>query len=147
MAPDTVVSLVQGANQVGARIRQRKTMASANVGERVDRDAVLKMSLYRHQALKVEFPGYLEQHARSMLVLSLRCMHGPGRVAQSRIEPVRVGAFILEPCHDLTGELQFAEAGVKPGDELRFEPRAVEPGGSRGLIGVDRLALHEQPLA
>jgi len=74
-------------------------------------------------------------------------MHGPGRITQCGIELVHVGRFVFLPDSDVTGKRQFAEVAVEPRNELRFESGAVEPGSGLCLVGIDGLALHEQPLA
>ncbi len=147
MAPDAVIGLVQGTDQIGAGVRESEPVAPTHMGERVHGNAVLVVRFDRHQALKIELLRQLEQYARMMLVLSLPGMHRPGRIAQRCIDFVRVGTFLLQPGRYVTRKRQFAEIRIEPCSELGFEPGSVEPGSGLRLVGVDGLALHEQPLA
>ena len=109
MAPDAVVRLIQRTDQIGTGIGERKTFAPPQMTERVDVYAIFLPGLKRHQFLKVEFPGRLEQYTRGVPVQAFQGVRRPGRVTHGQVKLFGVGRFVVLPLGDESRESKFRE--------------------------------------
>src|SRR5438874_12023112 len=127
MAPDAVIRFVERADEIGARIGEREAFAMAQVLESVRSEAAARVRMHGHEAHVIELLRCLEKHAGAVLRLAGGRARGPGGVARSELELVRVARFIREPCRHLARELELAElaAEQRGGGRLRIEAREI----------------------
>ena len=82
--------LIECADEIGARVGQRETLAAPDVtlaqSEAVH--AVARLALDGNQPHVVELARRLEQYAGPVQCLAFRCMRGPRRVTQRQIDAV-----------------------------------------------------------
>jgi hypothetical protein len=142
------VRLVECADQVGARIGQRETLAVALVrlaqGERGVAGG--GVGLHRHQVLGVGAVRRLEQHAGRMPLAALRRGERPGSVVQCQRDASGQGRIAL-PGGDMARERQLGERFAEPFLQRGGRRGRVEPGQGIGLDLGRRLPLHELALA
>jgi len=146
------VRLVEGADQVGARVGQREAPALAGMvaGKRERRHLAALDRHERHELHRVELARRPEQHSVAVRGAAFRRLRGPRRVTQRQVERLGVARLVLLPGGQRVRERDFIPAADdrRPDErlELRPERRAVERGRRLALVGVRRLALDEQAL-
>ena len=148
VAPDAVVGLVQRAGEVGALVGQREAFAHAEVfiRKRVFRKTPRFGSVQRHEAHEVELLGHLEEYACAVFLLAGRDGGGPGCIACSGFERLRVSRLFLLPFGHVLGKGQLGERLAKEGFERFLRGVTIDCGGVLGLHLVHSAALHEKAL-
>ncbi len=110
-------------------------------------DAVDHLGLDRHQMLRIDLVGNLEQHAALVGVLALRRVRRPGGITGGDVKRGRVLGLGQHPALDRNGEIEFGQFAAE--QRLEFAPKRAVRVERRGLFGrifLRRTALHEQSL-
>src|SRR5258706_16164087 len=105
-------SLVERADQIGARVRQREAAAAANVlgAYRMDDDALAHGLLRVHdEVVRVDLGRNLEEHAGAVALAARGRMQRPRGVAQGEVELGRVRRLVGQPAGHVRGETEFVE--------------------------------------
>ena len=148
VAPDAVIRLIEGADEVGPEIGQGEALAVAMMlrPEAQHGDAMHDLALDRHEMLHVEAMRHLEEDAAPMRLLSRRRQRRPGGVACGEIEVGGALGLLLHPLRDVAGEDELRQRLAETRFELCRQGRAVDCGcGFRGHA-LHGAALHEEPL-
>ena len=149
VAPDAVIGLGERPLEIGARVGQRKTVATADMfrldGEGGDALGLMFLRM-RHQILRVELGGRFEQHTGVNVFAASLGVQRPGGVAHSEIKGLLIRCFVLEPRFHMLGVSELTERATETDRQLRFQCTPVERGGCVGFVPGRRLALHELAL-
>src|SRR4029079_6126531 len=81
VTPDAVVRFVERAGEVGALVAELVSFALAQMGERVLREAALRLGVDRDEAHEIELGRRLEQHSAAVPAPALGRGLGPGGIA------------------------------------------------------------------
>src|SRR5437868_5779888 len=115
--------LIESADDIGARVSERKAFAAAKVlgTEPPHVDAVARLVLDRNQLEVVELVRRLEQYALAVERLSLLRVRGPGGVAQREIDVIRMVDFMESPLADFARECELPGRSQERRADARLE--------------------------
>ncbi len=149
VAENAIVGLVEGANQVGAGVGERETVAMVQplAGHARDGHAVPRDRLGRHQMSGVDLARRSKNDVAGVPFPAGRRVERPGGVAEGEVEGAGVGPLVGQPLHDLGGVSDLVQRRAQVGGERPFQRRTIEPCGRLRRVRLGRAALHEQALA
>ena len=148
VAVDAVVGFVEGAGEIGTRVREAEAFAVAPFvfGENEPGGVVFGDRLDGYELFELEFVRLFEENAGLVLFLAGLGVVGPGGVFGGDVQVVGVAGGVIEPLGDGAGVGKFRERFAHVGFQFDLEGVAVEMLGVGFLDRRQGLALDEGAL-